>query len=108
MEFHLHSSIFLYDVYRDNCTFTFSTELTISVENQVRKVFNFIRAVFLPLYKKGKALEIFNSLWLPEALQQGRIIASSVLLWPGVDFSLRNTRAFYENILNFKGLSSVI
>jgi len=59
MELCHHSSIFLYDVYRDNFTFTFSTDLNISVENQVRKVFGFIRAVFRPLYKQGNGVGDF-------------------------------------------------
>jgi len=54
------------------------------------------------------ALEIFNNLLLPEALQQARIIATSMLLRPGVDFSLRNTTAFYGSILKFKRPSSGI
>jgi hypothetical protein len=42
------------------------------------------------------ALEIFNSLWLPEKLQQARIIASSVLLWPGVFFPPGTPELFME------------
>ena len=59
MELSLHSSIFLYDVYRDNFTLTFSTDLNISVENQVRKVFGFIRAFFRPLYKQENGVGDF-------------------------------------------------
>lgn len=59
VELYLHSSVFLYDVYRDNCTFTFSTELTISLENPSKKNFYLIRAVFRPLYKKGNGVGDF-------------------------------------------------
>jgi hypothetical protein len=59
VELCLHSYIRLHGVYRENSTFTFPTEWTNSVENQVRKVFEFIHSVFRPLYETGNGVGVF-------------------------------------------------
>jgi hypothetical protein len=92
-------SVCLHGLYRDSYTFTFSTEWTNSVENQLRKLLSSSTPFFGHCIQRKVRLEFFLTvydLWLLEALQQARIIADSVLLYPGAEFSLRKAKLCME------------